>query len=197
MESDQCLTFSLSQWSADVGGFFKDPDPELLTRWYQAAAFQPFFRGHAHLDTKRREPWLYEDKYKNLIRNAIRRRYALLPYWYTLFFHASQDGTPIIRWVLSATLLNGDSSEPGVFLIKPTTGMLLIYAGLVHRVENLEFFEFWDFSLKPLDSLKNRGFYIGTGRNPKMLSRQTIQYNFYAFFFFFGHFYYTRFRVLL
>lgn len=86
---------------ADVGGFFKDPDPELLTRWYQAAAFQPFFRGHAHLDTKRREPWLYEDKYKNLIRNAIRRRYALLPYWYTLFYHASQDGTPIIRplWV--------------------------------------------------------------------------------------------------
>ena len=32
---------------ADVGGFFGNPDEELLSRWYQAAAFQPFFRGHA------------------------------------------------------------------------------------------------------------------------------------------------------
>lgn len=29
---------------ADVGGFFKDPDGQLITRWYQAGAFQPFFR---------------------------------------------------------------------------------------------------------------------------------------------------------
>jgi alpha 1,3-glucosidase len=42
---------------ADVGGFFGDPEPELLARWYQAGAFQPFFRGHAHIDAKRREPW--------------------------------------------------------------------------------------------------------------------------------------------
>lgn len=40
-------------WSfaADVGGFFKDPEPELLLRWYQGAAFQPFFRAHAHIGT--------------------------------------------------------------------------------------------------------------------------------------------------
>ncbi|RMX38788.1 hypothetical protein pdam_00017684 [Pocillopora damicornis] len=80
---------------ADVGGFFKNPDPELLLRWYQAAAFLPFFRAHAHLDTKRREPWLYDEQYKNLIRDAIRVRYSLLPYWYTLFYHASETGTPI------------------------------------------------------------------------------------------------------
>ena len=29
---------------ADVGGFFNNPDGELFVRWYQAAAFQPFFR---------------------------------------------------------------------------------------------------------------------------------------------------------
>jgi len=34
---------------ADVGGFFNSPNSELLTRWYQAGAFQPFFRGHAHI----------------------------------------------------------------------------------------------------------------------------------------------------
>jgi alpha 1,3-glucosidase len=27
---------------ADVGGFFGNPDPELLVRWYQAGAFQVF-----------------------------------------------------------------------------------------------------------------------------------------------------------
>lgn len=86
---------------ADVGGFFNNPDPELLLRWYQAAAFLPFFRAHAHLDTKRREPWLYDEQYKNLIRDAIRVRYSLLPYWYTLFYHTSETGTPIVRplWV--------------------------------------------------------------------------------------------------
>ncbi|KAK3104246.1 glucosidase II, partial [Teratosphaeriaceae sp. CCFEE 6253] len=41
---------------ADVGGFFGNPSKELLTRWYQAGAFYPFFRGHAHIDTRRREP---------------------------------------------------------------------------------------------------------------------------------------------
>lgn len=65
--------------------------------FFQAAAFLPFFRAHAHLDTKRREPWLYDEQYKNLIRDAIRVRYSLLPYWYTLFYHASETGTPIVR----------------------------------------------------------------------------------------------------
>ncbi|KAK1293326.1 hypothetical protein QJS10_CPB17g00025 [Acorus calamus] len=44
---------------ADIGGFFGNPDPELLVRWYQVGAYYPFFRGHAHHDTKRREPWLF------------------------------------------------------------------------------------------------------------------------------------------
>lgn len=44
---------------ADVGGFFGNPDTELLVRWYQLGAYYPFFRAHAHHDTKRREPWLF------------------------------------------------------------------------------------------------------------------------------------------
>ena len=51
----------LSFAGSDAGGFFGDPTAELYTRWYQAAAFTPFFRGHAHHDTKRREPWVSHD----------------------------------------------------------------------------------------------------------------------------------------
>ncbi|XP_038066335.1 neutral alpha-glucosidase AB-like isoform X2 [Patiria miniata] len=82
---------------ADVGGFFKNPEPELLTRWYQAAAFQPFFRAHAHLDTKRREPWLLPPNMMDIVRTAIRTRYALLPFWYTAFYKASKTGIPVMR----------------------------------------------------------------------------------------------------
>lgn len=70
---------------ADVGGFFYDPQPDLVVRWYQAGAFQPFFRGHSFTETKRREPWLFGEPYTSLIRAAIKVRYTLLPYWYTLF----------------------------------------------------------------------------------------------------------------
>lgn len=113
---------------ADVGGFFNNPDPELLVRWYQAAAFMPFYRAHAHLDTKRREPWLFEANYKNIIRNAVRLRYTLLPYWYTLFYHASDTGTPIVRplWVEFPEEKNTFSMEDEFLLgenllVKPVT----------------------------------------------------------------------------
>ena len=82
---------------ADVGGFFGNPEKDLLTRWYQAGAFYPFFRGHAHIDTRRREPYLVGDPYTGIITRALRLRYALLPAWYTAFHQASVDGTPIIR----------------------------------------------------------------------------------------------------
>ena len=95
------LTLGISglTWSgADVGGFFGDPDAELMTRWYQLGAFYPFFRGHAHLDTKRREPWAFGEPHTGHIRDAIRRRYALMPYLYALFEKAhrslQEKGTP-------------------------------------------------------------------------------------------------------
>lgn len=95
-----CLSLSIAGMSfcgADVGGFFKNPDGELFVRWYQAAAFQPFFRSHAHIDTKRREPWLYNESEMKLIRAAIRTRYSFLPFWYTLFYEGTQTGLPPMR----------------------------------------------------------------------------------------------------
>uniref|UniRef100_A0A673G7D6 Integrator complex subunit 5-like n=1 Tax=Sinocyclocheilus rhinocerous TaxID=307959 RepID=A0A673G7D6_9TELE len=94
-----CLSLGLvgvSFCGADIGGFFKNPSTELLVRWYQTGAYQPFFRAHAHLDTTRREPWLFGPENTALIREVIRQRYALLPYWYQLFFQAYRTGMPFL-----------------------------------------------------------------------------------------------------
>jgi alpha 1,3-glucosidase len=82
---------------ADVGGFFGDTDAELMTRWMQAGAYTPFFRGHAHHDAKRREPWMFGDETMARLRKAAMARYALLPYWYTVFFDAGVSGMPVMR----------------------------------------------------------------------------------------------------
>ncbi|VEU43012.1 unnamed protein product [Pseudo-nitzschia multistriata] len=88
---------ALSFVGADVGGFFGNTDAELMTRWMQAGAYQPFFRGHAHHDAKRREPWLFGDETMMRLRKAAMARYALLPFWYTLFHEASVTGMPVMR----------------------------------------------------------------------------------------------------
>ncbi|EGZ24905.1 hypothetical protein PHYSODRAFT_350021 [Phytophthora sojae] len=82
---------------ADVGGFFGNPSTELLTRWNQAAVYQPFFRGHAHHDSARREPWVFGEPTTSRIRAAIRERYSLLPYIYTLFYTCNARGMPVMR----------------------------------------------------------------------------------------------------
>lgn len=82
---------------ADVGGFFGNPSKDLQTRWYQAGAFYPFFRAHAHIDTRRREPYLLGEPYTEIMAQALRLRYALLPSWYSAFHEAATTGAPIIR----------------------------------------------------------------------------------------------------
>lgn len=85
--------------SADVGGFFGNPDPELFVRWYAVGAFSPFFRAHAHIDSKRREPYLLDEPYRSMVRDILKLRYAMLPAWYTAFKELSTTGMPIVRCV--------------------------------------------------------------------------------------------------
>ncbi|CCI11524.1 unnamed protein product [Albugo candida] len=80
------LSAGLTFVGADIGGFFGNPDTDLLTRWFQAVAYQPFFRGHAYHDSVRREPWVFGEPHTSHIRSAIRERYSLLPQLYTLFY---------------------------------------------------------------------------------------------------------------
>jgi mannosyl-oligosaccharide alpha-1,3-glucosidase len=88
---------ALSFVGADVGGFFGNPSAELFTRWMQAGAYQPFFRGHAHHDSKRREPWMFDEETLVRLRRSAMTRYALLPFWYTVFYEAEVTGMPVMR----------------------------------------------------------------------------------------------------
>ena len=53
-----------------VGGFFSNPDAELMARWYELGAYYPFFRNHAHQDTSRREFWKFEEPFASRMRHA-------------------------------------------------------------------------------------------------------------------------------
>jgi hypothetical protein len=59
----------------------------------------PFFRAHAHIDTKRREPYLFDEPIRGYLRDAVRLRYQMLPVWYNAFYDASVGGYPIMRYV--------------------------------------------------------------------------------------------------
>jgi alpha 1,3-glucosidase len=96
----QMLSMSLcgiSNIGGDVGGFLGDPEPELAIRWYQLGTFMPFFRGHSEITSKRREPWLYDKKYSNIIKESIKERYRLLPYWYSAFEEHCRTAVPLLR----------------------------------------------------------------------------------------------------
>ena len=82
---------------ADVGGFFGSPPPELLTRWFQVAAFHPLFRNHAFTESAPREPWLDGPEHEAIRRRAIEERYRLMPYIYTVAEEAARTGLPMLR----------------------------------------------------------------------------------------------------
>ncbi|MGG2196353.1 TIM-barrel domain-containing protein [Paenibacillus validus] len=82
----------------DIGGFFGPaPEPELFVRWVQNGIFQPRFSIHScNTDNTVTEPWMYPS-YTKYIREAIRLRYKLAPYFYSLLFEASTEGSPVMR----------------------------------------------------------------------------------------------------
>lgn len=96
----QCQRLSISGISfvgSDIGGFIETPDGELFTRWIQAAIFHPFFRAHSSGDHGDKEPWVFEEKYTNIIKEFIKLRYQFIPYLYTAFYQNTVSGTPVLK----------------------------------------------------------------------------------------------------
>lgn len=123
----QCAAFPLFV-SADIGGFLQDPEPELLVRWYQAAALQPFFRGHSSMWTKRREPWLFGEDVTAAIRTVIQQRYFK---WGVSRFHTGREagimGAVVVSIFRKMKVCFNDPWRVGGFV----TVLSLLYSGTV------------------------------------------------------------------
>lgn len=81
----------------DIGGFTGNPSIALFNRWIQVGAFTPYFRNHTGVNTKSSEPWTYGEEVLEISRNFINLRYRLLPYLYSTFYQATQNGLPVMR----------------------------------------------------------------------------------------------------
>jgi alpha-glucosidase len=82
---------------ADVGGFQGHSSAELFLRWMQYGTLTPFCRNHSEIGNVDQYAWTWGDAVTDLVRDAIRLRYRLLPYLYAAFVHASETGAPVQR----------------------------------------------------------------------------------------------------
>eukprot|EP00884_Botryococcus_braunii_P020294 jgi/Botrbrau1/6949/Bobra.0215s0026.1 len=82
----------------DVGGFAGPvPEPELLVRWVQTGILHPRFIFNSwKADQTVTTPWMHPSVAPYTIW-AIRLRYRLLPYLYSLYWQAAVQHIPIIR----------------------------------------------------------------------------------------------------
>ena len=81
----------------DIGGFTGNPTVPLYARWMQIGAFTPYFRNHTGVNTKSAEPWAFGEEVLEITRNYINLRYQLMPYLYSSFYEATQNGKPVVR----------------------------------------------------------------------------------------------------
>ncbi len=88
--------FGIPMVGPDTCGFSGNSDMELCNRWMQLSAFFPFYRNHNVLSAISQEAYVWESV-AEASRTAMKIRYSLLPYWYTLFYKASTTGEPTIR----------------------------------------------------------------------------------------------------
>lgn len=88
-------------WGHDLGGHIMTDeiapnDPDLVLRWIQFGVFTPIFRTHATKDNRiERQIW----KFPNFptIHEAVKLRYALFPYIYTMAREAYDTGISLCR----------------------------------------------------------------------------------------------------
>lgn len=87
-------------WSHDIGGHHMADriDPELYIRWMQFGALSPVMRTHSAKSAGlKKEVWNFAPEHADILRNTIRRRYALAPYIYTMARKAYDEGISLCR----------------------------------------------------------------------------------------------------
>ena len=115
----------------DICGFYGPaPEAELMVRWIQNGIFQPRFSVHSvNVDNTVTEPWMYGNC-TNYIREAIKFRYRLIPYYYALMRRAHETGVPIMEPMCSAYQHDTNCYEEGIdFMV----GDSLLVANVVDK----------------------------------------------------------------
>jgi alpha-D-xyloside xylohydrolase len=143
-------------WSTDIGGFFpmggKGPwflagdfnmgvkdlgYRELFVRWMQYSVFLPMMRVHG--TGTPREIWQFGEKgepFYDAIEQAIRLRYRLIPYLYSLMAQTNREGLSMLR--IPALMFPEDAALRGVddemmlgdaILVKPVTRPMYYHSG--------------------------------------------------------------------
>ncbi len=89
----------LSWWSHDIGGFKEGiEDGELYTRYVQLGTFSPIFRFASDFGKYyKREPWRWDSKTLNIVREYCNLRHRLIPYIYGEAYKYHKTGIPIVQ----------------------------------------------------------------------------------------------------
>jgi len=141
-------------WSTNIGGINenncnKEPYAEMLTRWYQFAAFNPVFQ----VSEKNREPWSVSkpgETYFEAISNAIKLRYRLLPYIYTVASQVYLKDGSLVRPLFAEFPTDPSASKtdrqfmfgPSILVcpvLEPGIQTMKIYL----PGKDIEWFDFW------------------------------------------------------
>ncbi|KFK39663.1 hypothetical protein AALP_AA3G273200 [Arabis alpina] len=109
----------------DIGGFGGNATPRLFGRWMGIGAMFPFSRGHSEVATDDHEPWSFGEECEEVCRAALKRRYQLLPHFYTLFYIAHTTGA-----LVAAPIFFADPKDSRLRTVENAflLGPLLIYA---------------------------------------------------------------------
>ena len=89
--------FGIPLVGADICGFNGNTTAALCQRWMELGAFYPFSRNHNTDDGIDQDPVALGPAVVEASRKALMVRYTLLPYLYTLFWHAHAHGHTVAR----------------------------------------------------------------------------------------------------
>ena len=81
----------------DLGGFFGESTPDLVSAYYRMALFFPLYRNHKSMDGNDQEIFLFPTKWKDEIISSVTLRYEFIDYLYNLVYLSHKNGTPVIE----------------------------------------------------------------------------------------------------